>query len=287
MEAAQAGTFSSSITFVIFTYNEERRLPWVIKNFKNWGKILVVDNFSEDRTVEIAKEYGCDVLMNKNQGWVEDEITTARVKETVQTEWIYWGFADEMLSVESMKAIMRAVESEKYDIVNVARKNYYYGKFCYDVSPDRLNRIFKKNAIDFSGNVIHGFGKSAVSENRICYLDKHKYYVHHLNSYYAKSYLRTTDRYSDIQADSIASKQDSPSVAREIVVLFLRTVKIFVQNYFMRGGWRAGSAGVYLILEMLMYQWLLAMKVHEKRRRLLPQEIEALNDEARSKILYC
>ena len=84
------------ITFVVFTFNEALRLPGVIKNFRKYGRILVVDNFSTDETVAIARAAGCEVLMNKNAGWVEDFETTEKVKAAVQTPWIYWAFADEM-----------------------------------------------------------------------------------------------------------------------------------------------------------------------------------------------
>jgi len=150
---------SSKVTFVLFTYNEEQRIERAIQNFIPFGPVLVVDNESEDQTRQIALRHGCEVLIHKNAGWVEDEITTARVKSAVGTPWIYWGFADEMVDAKTIRAILSEIDSGRCDIVNIARKNYYYGEFCHELFADRMNRIFKKDAIDFTGNKIHCFGK--------------------------------------------------------------------------------------------------------------------------------
>jgi glycosyltransferase involved in cell wall biosynthesis len=285
MEIAKTARRSDAITFVVFTYNEEKRLEWAIKNFLPWGRLLVVDNYSEDRTVEIAKSYGCEVLLNKNAGWVEDAVTVSRVKAAVQTEWIYWGFADELVSAETLDAIIAAVESGKHSIVNIARKNHYYGKFCYDAFADRLNRIFRKEAIDFSNNTIHLFGTPTVPESSICFLDSKRHYVHHYISYVAKNYCNVMDRYTDTQATGTADRFSGLSLWKTMFFLFARSAKLVVWNLLLRGGYKAGAAGLYLVLENVYYQWLLNMKDYERRNGLSVAEVERLNDADRGKLL--
>jgi glycosyltransferase involved in cell wall biosynthesis len=264
------------ITFVLFTFNEEKRLERVIRNFVSFGHILVVDNESTDRTREIAQQYGCDILINKNAGWVEDEVTTARVKAAVATDWIYWGFADEMLDGATIRTILAAVRSGKYDIVNIARKNYYYGTFCHDLFADRMNRIFRKDAIDFRGNTIHGFGQ-AVPGARICKLPL-KYFVHHFISNTAKTYLNAMDRYTDLE---MTAERAAPGLLR----LLLATAKTFILNVLIHRGYKGGFPGYFLTSNMIYYQWLSAMKLYEKRSLLDRAAIELRNDEFRDRIL--
>ena len=38
----------NNITFVIFTYNEEKRIERVIKNLKDYGTVLIADNKSKN-----------------------------------------------------------------------------------------------------------------------------------------------------------------------------------------------------------------------------------------------
>ncbi len=267
---------SSDITFVLFTFNEERRIERAILNFVKFGRILLVDNESTDRTREIAMQYGCDVLVNANAGWVEDEATAARVKAAVKTEWIYWGFADEMVGAETMDAIVSAVGSGRFDIVNLVRKNYYYGEFCHGAFASRMNRVFKKDAIDFTGNKIHLFGR-VVPGSRVQELPS-TYFVHHFISNTAKSYLHAMDRYTDIE-----STEDRliPSVLRLIV----SGCKLVVGNLLLRGGGRAGAPGYFLTAQMVYYQWLSAMKLYEKKAGLDRNAIELKNDACRDRIL--
>ncbi|QKY05604.1 glycosyltransferase [Janthinobacterium lividum] len=265
------------LTFVVFTYNEENRIERVLRNFSGWARVLVVDNYSTDDTKLIAERHGAEVLLHKNPGWVEDENTVALIKNTVTTPWIYWAFADELLDEESLNAVITAVTSEKYKIINIARKNFYYGKFCHEAYADRLNRIFEKNALDFTGNKIHNFGRSIVGKDKICYLDAKKYYVRHFISNTAKSYLATIDKYTDIQAQEHTDFSSSR--------LFLHLIKSFLKNYIFGRAYKAGKPGLFFVLQMMYYQSILLMKIYEKKNDLSGKNIEKLNNVERESML--
>jgi len=267
---------NNNITFVVFTYNESERILRVIKNFRPFGNILIVDNFSVDDTVLIAQGEGCDILMNKNPGWCEDIVTTSRVKAAVKTDWIYWANADEMLDKESLLEIISTIKSDKYDVINLKRKNYYYGRFLHDAYADRMNRIFKKDAIDFTGNTIHSFGRLTVSSDRVK-IEPDNIFIHHFISNTAKSYLNTIDRYTDIEADT-----ENNTAALFII---LRSLKNYFQSYFVRGAYKAGVPGLYICVLMFFYPLLAMMKRYEKRMQIDRTEIERMNDIKRDSIL--
>lgn len=269
--------FSNKITFVLFMFNEEARIERAVRNFLPYGRVLVVDNHSTDRTVELARTLGADVLLHKNPGWVEDEHTTSVVKAAVQTSWIYWGFSDEIVDRATMDAMLTAIESNRCSIVNIARKNYYYGEFCHDAYRNTQHRAFKKDAIDFTGNVIHSFGRATVPESDIVYLDPERYFVHHFISNTAKSYMGSLDRYTDIE-----SAHTEPMRPLQMI---LRMMRGFLGHYFLRGGRHAGRAGVYLGLQTSMYTLMLAMKAYERVHGLTTQTIEARNNRIRDELL--
>lgn len=53
---------NNSIAAIILTYNEEKHISRCINSLKNiCEEIFVIDSFSKDRTVEIAKEAGAQV----------------------------------------------------------------------------------------------------------------------------------------------------------------------------------------------------------------------------------
>jgi hypothetical protein len=269
--------YSEKITFVLFMFNEEKRVERAVRNFNRHGRVLIVDCFSTDRTCELAIGLGAEILKYQNHGWVEDEVTTDLIKATVKTPWIYWGFADEIVGRATMDAMLAAVESERYAIVNLARKNYYYGEFCHEAYVSTQNRAFKKEAIDFRGNRIHHFGTVTVPESEILRLDPAQHFVHHFISNTAKSYLGSLDRYTDIEA------VDAPALSP--ARLLLGMVKGFLGNFFVLRGRRAGRAGFYLGMLMTFYKLLLAMKVHEREQQLTTPTIEDRNNVIRDRLL--
>ena len=54
------------IFFLIPAFNEEKNLKKVILDYKKFGKVLVINDASKDKTKSIAKKF-CDIyLENKN-----------------------------------------------------------------------------------------------------------------------------------------------------------------------------------------------------------------------------
>jgi glycosyltransferase involved in cell wall biosynthesis len=259
---------SEKVTFVLFTFNEEVRLSWFIKNFSGKGQLLIVDNESTDRTVEIAKAAGCEVLINKNKGWVEDEITTARVKQVVKTDWIYWGFADEMIKPKALDHLLAVIDSEKYDVIRLMRKNFYYGKFCGNVRADVQTKFFKKDAIDFKNNRIHEFGKIIVPPSRI-YLAPSDVFIGHFMDDNISSYLSKMDKYTDIEVERYGSE-----VNVSIVALILYPFKTFVFNYIFKRRFGSDFPGFTLLLAQIFYFWLIQIKIFEKKNNIKRSDME-------------
>jgi len=63
-------TGNSDVTVIIPTLNEEKNIEGVIQKLHQMGydNILVVDGNSNDRTVEVAKEFGVNIILQKGNG---------------------------------------------------------------------------------------------------------------------------------------------------------------------------------------------------------------------------
>lgn len=272
--------YTDKLTFVIFTYNEAARIERVLLNLRGTARVLIVDNHSEDDTRERATALGADILLHRNKGWVEDEVTTAIVKNHVQTPWLYWGYADEFLEPETLDLIASVIEADQHDIIGLARDNYYYGAYTHQAyAGGWLPRVFKKQAIDFTGNIIHRFGTITVPKEHIYMADRKKYFVHHMISNTAATFFRSYDHYTNVEAAD-AVKPLPP------LKLLLRSLKTFAAAYILRGGYKAGAAGLYFCLEMLYFDWLLEMKRYERHHGLDFHGIEDRNNRARNRILH-
>ena len=50
------------ISVVINTYNAEKFLAQVLESVKDFDEVVVCDMESTDRTLEIARQYGCKIV---------------------------------------------------------------------------------------------------------------------------------------------------------------------------------------------------------------------------------
>lgn len=271
----------NQITFVIFTYNEEKRIENVIRNLKDFGSILLADDGSTDSTIEIANKYGCSIYRRENfgYGYVENQSLVNRIYELVETDWIYWGFADEMLDRETLKAIKEIVSNGKYKIINIDRKNYFMGRFCYDMFHSRTNKCFTKGSIDFSENKIHGFGKELVSEEQI-YILPSKYFVHHFISNNTSSYINVINRYTEEDTGYVCHTKWT--LLGFSIYYFLR---LFCKNYLVGRGFKAGIEGSILFMLMYFYQIIKLIKNIEAERNITQENIRYKNMDMCEKIL--
>lgn len=56
----------ADLTTIILTFNEEKNIADAINSVKDVSKrVVVIDSFSTDKTVEIAKYLGAEIFQNK------------------------------------------------------------------------------------------------------------------------------------------------------------------------------------------------------------------------------
>ncbi len=99
-----------NITATIITLNEEKHIREVIENVQNvCDEVVVVDSFSTDKTVEIAKGLGARVIEQKYLG---DGGQKAYCEQYASNRWILSIDADERLTDEAI-AYIKTMELER------------------------------------------------------------------------------------------------------------------------------------------------------------------------------
>jgi len=61
-------------------YNEEKILPYFLRHYSQYGKIIVYDNYSTDHSVEIAQSEGAEIRLFDTCGQFDD-MTNLQIKE--------------------------------------------------------------------------------------------------------------------------------------------------------------------------------------------------------------
>jgi len=114
------------LSVIILTYNEEKHIARCINSLKPIAKnIFIVDSFSSDKTVEIAKSLGAKVYQNewKNHAvqfqWGLDNCP-------IDTTWVMKMDADEYILPELAKEINEKLPALNKDITGIYIKRRVY-----------------------------------------------------------------------------------------------------------------------------------------------------------------
>jgi glycosyltransferase involved in cell wall biosynthesis len=260
-------------TFLLFVFNEERRIRDIVQNVRGHGEIIVVDNHSTDSTVSIAGELGLKVISIKNPGFIENQDALGAAIKFVNTEWVYILYADEMIPLALLNRIQKIIDSDKYDVIKVYRKNFMLGRevFNYDFRPTL--RAFKKGAVDFSGNIIHEMGKLTVPTSRVTVVERQpNLSIWHLGHYNIGRLESAHNRYGDIEASMrFYVRGEKFSITK----LVGRPILYFLGTYIAFGGFRTGVLGLLVSVEIAHLKFSILAKMWEMENRVSLDEITA------------
>ena len=84
----------SNITFVLFSFNEEKRIEYAVRNLIKYGEVLILDDGSTDRTKEIAESLGARLVRRPANPlyYTETQAMLDFAKSLINTQWIYWSY---------------------------------------------------------------------------------------------------------------------------------------------------------------------------------------------------
>lgn len=141
------------LSALIITYNEERNIDAVLASVDFADEIIVLDSFSRDRTVELARK---NPRVRVYQHAFEDFTSQRNLALSyAQFEWILFLDADERLTEASKEEIKKVMLDEQ------AKDAYYMYRIFYfcgekirfsGTQKDKNYRLFKKNKARYDEN---------------------------------------------------------------------------------------------------------------------------------------
>ncbi len=275
---------SIDLTIVILTFNEEKHIERCIKSVKELSTdIVVIDSFSTDETVDIAKSLGARVYQNP---WVNHAVQFQWGLDNadIKTEWIMRLDADEYLEdnhliiSEKLKGLPSEVTG-----VHIRRKIFFLGQWIkygaiYPIYTLRIwrngagrieNRWMDEHIVLMRGRSIT-LNVNIVDDNKnpiSWWVDKH-------NSYATKEMLEILNlKYSFMPVDEslLESGSSSAKIKRLIkdhvynnIPLFVRPGLYFLYRYILRLGFLDKSKGyAFHYMQGYWYRTLVDLKVLE------------------------
>ena len=225
------------LSVTIITLNEERRIGKCIKSVSFADEIVVVDSGSRDRTVEIAKQAGAQVI---HQDWLGYGRQKQFAVEQTVNDWVLCLDADEWLSPELSQSIQSVLEHPEFSAYQFPRRNRFMGRWLRhgEGYPDWSLRLFKRDHAHWSEDEVHekvvpGGDVGKISGDLM-----------HESEETLQQYLEKQDRYTTLQAQRLKADGKRGSVIKIVLSPLFR----FIKFYFIRLGVLDGLPGLMHIL---------------------------------------
>lgn len=221
------------ITGLVLTYNGERLLDQCLESLSFCDRVLVVDSESTDKTREIAKARGAEVVVRPWPGPV-DQFRFAL--EQIPEGWIVSLDQDERLSGELSDSIRQALARDE-DLAGywVNRRNFYYDRFMKHSGwyPDRLLRVFRAGMMEVTASGAHYSFRSKGPTRKLS-----GDIVHYPYSGLADQ-MDKLNYYAQAGADDLRAKGRKGGLVRAVAHAKVRFFKL----YFLKLGFLDGRAG--------------------------------------------
>lgn len=220
------------ISLVIITLNEQADIERCIRSVPFADDIVVVDSFSTDRTVEIAKANGARVFQEKWRGFGPQKAFAA---DQAKHSWILSLDADEALSPElaaELSAGFAQLDPEAGYLF--PRKSYHLGRWIEYGGwyPDYQLKLFNKSKSSWNSAALHE--KVEVKKTL-----KVKHDLLHWVFTDLSDQIVTNDRYSTLGAKELAAAGKKFSYAK----LIFKPWGKFIETYFVKCGFKDGLPG--------------------------------------------
>lgn len=275
------------LSVIILTYNEEIHIRRCLENVKQFAsKVYVVDCFSIDRTAQIAKELGAEVIEHEWPGNQAEQFNWALDNLPITTEWILRLDADEYLLPGLIEELLEKlpVIPESVSALSLSLARAFCGKILHHgiVNNIRIIRIFRKGKVRYekrlmdehlsvlSGETID-MKNQFVDDNRMpigLFIEKHNGYATREAALLldAEYHLTNMDSLPQDYGREVEKKRTQKArYAR--MPLFWRAFGYFVYRYIIKLGFLDGKEGfLWDFLQGWWYRTLVDAKVYEIKK---------------------
>ncbi len=245
------------ISVVIHTYNCENIIKNCLETVKDFDEIILCDMYSTDKTLEIAKEYGCKIVMHKNVGYADPARNYAI--SHASNEWVLVVDSDEEITKELKEFLYNFIKEQKtYNGLKVPRLTYCWGEPLEVLYPDYIVRFFRKEAV-FYPKEVHG---TPVVEGNLYCINKKKrnLAIVHMQERSISGWIQMINQYTDLECEKWKNKD------KRFNFWFhsYKSLFIIIEKFFFKNGYKNGIKGFIIsVLVFGFYKFLVGCKYWE------------------------
>lgn len=283
---SQDGMQKARLAVIILTFNEERHLGRAIESIRGIAsQILVIDSYSTDGTVDLAKSLGAQILQREFT-YQAEQFNWALSNAPIEADWVMRLDADEVIEPDLAAEIASKLDQLGKDVngVNLNRKTIFQGRFLRHGGryPLMLLRIWRRGKALVEDRLMdeHIFlteGRTVTFQGGFAdhnlmdltaFTEKHNRYATREALVALNEKMHLFDQPVDLTAEMTARQA---KVKRWLKVNFynrmpfaLSSLGYFFYRYVCQFGFLDGKEGlVYHVLQGFWYRFLVGAKLRE------------------------
>ena len=222
------------LSVIIKTKNSENNLCETLESIKDFDEVIIIDEHSNDDTVEIAKEYKAKIIYADKNNFA---LAQNQALSEAKNDWIFILEENEIVPQKLIREIQNYIQNPKKNKNSVSfyQKTFYLNKEIKSARKKGLLRLFKKyNAeflSDYSTDLKLKSGK--IHKIKPSSKDKNAYILKFIESDIQKEFHEILDKTKIIYKD-INNKNSS---------VIIQPIFNFIYWYFFKKAFLDGRRG--------------------------------------------
>jgi glycosyltransferase involved in cell wall biosynthesis len=224
------------VSVVLLTHNEENNVRDCLDSCCGFAQeIVVVDDASTDKTLEIVKEYEGVKVFHRSLDGDFGAQKNFGIKQATQ-EWVFLIDADERVTPQLEMDIRNCVHAKEKCAYWVQRDNYFKNMVAHHgtMRPSWVLRLLPREGASVDGKV-HETVRSTFPQKRIPKGRLNHYSYHSWDQFYAKM-----DHYASLSAAKFAQEGRPCGFMSHVVI---SPIWAFFKVYILNLGFLDGKAG--------------------------------------------
>lgn len=241
----------NKISGLIITFNEEKNIEEVIKSLEFCDEIIIIDSFSTDNTVSLAKKFPkVKLIQNKFEDFTKQRNLAL---SEAKNDWVLFLDADERLTPSLTQEIQETITSDK------AKDAYYFYRIFFvgnqkigfsGTQNDKNFRLFRKSKATYIQEkkvheTLHVKGTTGVLKNKLLHYSFENY-----EAFKSKMLF-----YGELKGKELFQKGKH----YHFFTQWSKTIFKFLKTYFIKLGILDGKNGLMISYLQSLYVY----KTHE------------------------
>jgi glycosyltransferase involved in cell wall biosynthesis len=251
------------LSAIVPCFNEAGMIAACLESLNFADEIMVVDSFSTDRTLEVARRYTDRILQHE---YINSAAQKNWAIPQARHPWVLIVDSDERVTPELALEIKEILRKPEYDGYWIRRRNLFLGKEIRHGTwrTDKVLRLFRRDSSRYESKHVHAeiemTGSAGWCRNLL---------VHH--SYRSlEDYLRKAPRYTTWGAMNARDKGIRGSRLR----IFGHSAAYFLKGYVVKRGFADGTEGLIIAMMESFLAFLKYAKLWEMQRNQRPVDEE-------------